>query len=55
MQCLIEAGVVDASYTSQTLRDDLDNAFENASYDPMSAEAQTCFSNAGYTISVGEE
>ena len=55
VQCLIEAGVVDASYTSQTLRDDLDNAFENASYDPMSAEAQTCFSNAGYTISVGEE
>lgn len=55
VQCLIEAGVVDATYTSQKLRDDLDSAFKNASYDPMSAEAQTCFSNAGYSISVGEE
>ena len=54
VQCLIEAGVVDASYTSEKLRADLDSAFEGASYDPMSSEAQTCFSNAGYSISVGE-
>lgn len=55
VQCLIEAGVVDASYTSQTFRDDLDDAFASAAYDPMSPQAQTCFSNAGYSISVGEE
>lgn len=55
VQCLIEAGIVDASYTPQKLREDLDTAFQSASYDPMSSGAQTCFSNAGFSVSIGNE
>ncbi|MBN9177848.1 MAG: hypothetical protein J0I43_10825 [Microbacterium sp.] len=55
VQCLNKAGLVDASYTASNFRSDLDNAFKDATFDPMSSEAQTCFSNAGYTITVGKQ
>lgn len=54
VQCLNEAGLVGADYTAEDFREDRDARFQQAPYDPMSAEAQECFSNAGFSISVGE-
>lgn len=52
IQCLLEAGFVDASYTTEDFDADLESGFQDATFDVASTEANTCLYNAGYAIAV---
>lgn len=51
VQCLVEAGAVDGSYTVDDFDEDVANPPE-ASFDVSEPEANACLSSAGYSIAV---
>lgn len=53
--CFKRNQIVDSTYSTKDLADDLDNRFENAVYDPNDATVQECFSAGGYSVAFEEE
>lgn len=53
--CFKKAQLVDATYKPSDLLSELDDGFDGAPYDPMSAEAQACFSAGNFGVAIGEE
>lgn len=52
VQCLLEGGFVDASYTVDDFDQDIADP-PNASFDVANTEANTCLSSAGFSVAVG--
>lgn len=53
--CFKRNQVVDSTYTTTDLAEDLESRFEEAAYDPNDATVQECFSAGGYSVAFEEE
>lgn len=53
--CFKRNQVVEATYTTTDLAEDLENRFEEAEYDPNDTTVQECFSAGGYAVAFEEE
>lgn len=53
--CFKRSQVVDATYTTTDLAEDLESRFEEAVYDPNDATVQECFSAGGYSVAFEED